>query len=128
MKLINVPPKVTIKFQVNNGGVVTLAKEGRSFCQFIKEACGDYKKFKSGLENIRQYDKIARTLEAYDREDNAGTLKERVLRLEDADFNEIKNALKAGEATWASAEISRTFLPFYEALENAQEVEIPTGE
>lgn len=116
MKVIDIPESVTISFlrRAENGIVET--EQQVPFLQFLQESLDQYADFSKGAKQARQYDQLCRVIEAVNGE--------KVVRFGPADFEVVRSAVEA--ARWISPKVNRAYLPYYEALEKAQDVKPPT--
>ncbi len=117
MRIIDIPEPVTVllKLRLQTGQRFEETKEV-AFTEWLKEVADGYRPFAKSPKNARQYDKIMSIIEAVD--------SEKQIQFEDADFEVLKRA--AEDADWITPEVNRAYLPFYEALERAQDVPVPT--
>jgi hypothetical protein len=112
MKIIDIPKPVEAKLKIMDNGTVKEITKEISFLAFLSDACDSYKPFASGPKQARQYDKIMNVIESINGENS--------VRFEDADFNILKAAIE--EAQWVTPGINRAYIPFYDAIEKAQDV------
>jgi len=111
VKIIDIPKEVA---KVNAKDGVKDVQIDLPFTQFLSEGCKMYKEFAVGPEKGRQYDKIMTAIESVNGD--------AVVRLEDADYEVLKDAFKNPQ--WRHPDINRAYTRagYYKAIENAQDV------
>lgn len=113
MRVIDIPAPVTCKLPQRDGSERDVV---RTFLTFLDEACGQYEPFAQGAKNGRQYDKLMRIIEAC-------TPDAKSIQFEDADFEVLVQATE--KAQWVTPKVNRAFIPFRDAIERAQRVDVP---
>lgn len=117
MHVIMMPPPVEITVikklitgeQLERSEIVTFPK-------WLVYVCEGYQKFAKGPKQARQYDKLMGIIERI-------KPKAKTVAFEAGDYEILGGAMVAPE--WASPEINRQYIPFYDAFENAEVVETP---
>lgn len=119
MKIVDVPAPVTVNVVVNDGGVIKEVSQKMSFFDFLKVVFKGHKAFSQGPDMARLYNKLVDIVEAAEKA-YVSDGKDNVVRFEDADFKTVKEAVTG--AGWASPDVNRACLPFYDATDKAQDV------
>ena len=114
-KVLDIPEPVEIVFKAREKGQEDKAEEVE-FPKWIGYVCGGYEPFRKGPEQGRTYNRIMNTVEKL--EDGAKNIV-----FEDADFKILKLAAK--DAVFGSPDVNRSYVPFYDALDNAQDIDTP---
>jgi len=117
VKVIDVPKPVKLKLLTKRSSdILEEVERPFTFSQFLIGACEGYKAFATGLKMARQYNKIMDIVESINNKKS--------VQLEDDDFGVVKAAVEA--ASWTTPSINRSCIPFYEAVENAEDVKTLT--
>jgi len=107
MKLIKVPDAIEVKVERPDGRKF---ERTLTFVDFVRESVENCETFARGLKNVRKADRILRAVESLDGQS--------ALKIESEDFEALKDAVdKMG---WLPA-VARRLLPFYEAIESAED-------
>lgn len=116
MKVIDVPKPVKVKLLAKKAdNIVEEVEQKITFSEFLIGACEGYKEFAKGPQMARQYNKIMDVVES------ANGAKS--IQFEDEDFKVVKGAVDS--ASWNTPNINRSYIPFYDAVDSAEDVKIP---
>lgn len=111
MQLVPIPDPVDVVLKpVDGEGKIREVKKTVTFQEFLTAAFEGFEGFAKGPKMARQYDKIMTVVEAMNGESS--------VHFEDADFNVVKDAVKA--AAWSHPAVNRACIPFYDAIEKAE--------
>lgn len=112
MKIITIPKNVELTISVKRNGFVQTVKKETDFKAFLSESLSGFELFKKGSVNARLFNKLMLIIEEI-------TPTQIEVKFEDEDFKKVKDAVAV--ADWLSADINRTFIPFYDAVETAKD-------
>lgn len=116
MKVIDVPEPVKYKLVLRNpNNELEEVERTLTFPEFLTGAFEGYEKFAKGPAMARQFNKLMDVVES---------IEGKSLAFEDADFLVVKAAVDS--ATWVHAKINRAAIPFYAAVDKAEDVKTPT--
>ena len=114
MKVIDIPEEVEVKYRVKTSeGSIEQRKEKVKFTKFLSDCCDMYQAFAKGPKMARQYGKIMDKIESVNGDKSVS--------FEDSDFEVVKGAVE--NASWITPDINRAYVPFYDAVDKAQDVQ-----
>lgn len=111
MRVITVPPNVTVERPRKVGNDVEFTLEERSFTKFLQECFDSYATFSKGHVNALIYQKLTKVLTETD-------LSKGELWFEDEDFKKLEAAV--GSVEWITPKFNLACIPFYEAVKSAR--------
>ena len=111
-KVIDIPNPVTVETQKLVKGEVVTGKEDVTFLEFLEYCLDGYEELAKTPKMIRQYDQIMTVIESMNGEKSIcfGT----------DDFAVVKAAVES--RNWRTPKLGRSYLPFYKAVDEVQEV------
>jgi hypothetical protein len=111
VKVITIPPPVTVGLPKLNGQVMEFVDTPRTIQQFLQECFDSFEVFSKGHVNALLYQKLTSVLKDTDPA-------KWELWFEDEEFKKVLDSMAA--VSWMSPKINVAYIPFYEAVKAAR--------